>query len=77
MISRVALQATTSSSGKKSAGKDDDHNIYAGDIFLRFKHIPSGVHATVEGMLFVQFLEQGLQYKMMYVLEHFSIHIEY
>lgn len=53
MISRVALQATTSSTGKKSARRDDD---YAGDILLRFRHIPSGVHATVEGMLFMSCL---------------------
>lgn len=64
MISRIALQATTSS-GKKSSWRDDD-SIYTGDILLRFRHKPSGVHATVEGTFFrskinVKLLKQGLQ----------------
>ena len=50
IISRVALQATSSTGSKGSGGKDVD-SAYAGDIFLILKHIPSfDVHCVDKGM---------------------------
>lgn len=50
IISRVALQATATSSGKNLPGRDD-HGVYIGDIFLRFRHTPGcDVHAVDQGM---------------------------
>ena len=39
--SRAALQATSATGGKGLSGKDE--KIFAGDVLLRFRHVPSFV----------------------------------